>query len=73
AASWLGAPWNAAMAILLAGALFWHARLGLQVVIEDYVHHRGVEVGLQVAVAAAALLGAVIAVLAILKVALTTA
>ena len=72
AVSWLGAPWNSAMAIVLAGALFWHARLGLQVVIEDYVHHRATEMGLQIAVSAAALMGAVISILAILKVALTT-
>ena len=31
-------PWNAIIFTLFAIALFWHAKLGLQVVIEDYVH-----------------------------------
>lgn len=70
ARAWIGAPWNAAMAILLVGASFYHARLGLQVVIEDYVHHRPTEIGLQLIVAIAALLGTVVGVLSILKVAL---
>lgn len=37
--AWLGAPGNATLLILLLIALFHHAQLGLQVVIEDYVHH----------------------------------
>ena len=35
---WLGEPFNAILMILLLIALFWHTALGLQVVIEDYVH-----------------------------------
>ena len=34
----MASPFNAGMAILLAGSMFYHAQLGLQVVIEDYVH-----------------------------------
>ncbi len=71
ASAWLAAPWNAAMAVLLVAASFYHARLGMQVVIEDYVHHRALEVTLQVLVAAAALVGSVVGILSILKVALT--
>lgn len=70
ARDWIAAPWNAAMAILLAGATFYHAWLGLQVVIEDYVGRRGLEVTLQVLVAIAMLAGAVVSMVAILKVAL---
>jgi len=69
ARDWIAAPWNAAMAILLVGATFYHARLGLQVVIEDYVHRRALEVALQILVATAALAGAVVSMIAILKVA----
>lgn len=36
--SWLGAPANTLCMILLLLTLFWHAALGLQVVVEDYVH-----------------------------------
>ncbi len=71
ASAWLAAPWNAAMAVLLVAASFYHARLGMQVVIEDYVHHRALEVALQVLVAAAALVGTVVGILSILKVALS--
>jgi succinate dehydrogenase hydrophobic anchor subunit len=41
----------------------------LQVVIEDYVHHRPTEIGLQLIVAIATLVGAVVGILSILKVA----
>lgn len=37
--SWLGSPFSAAVALLLIGATFWHAMLGVQVVVEDYVHN----------------------------------
>lgn len=36
--AWLGAPVNTVLMVLLLITLFWHAALGFQVVIEDYVH-----------------------------------
>ena len=36
--AWMSEPGNALMMILFAVAMFHHAALGLQVVIEDYVH-----------------------------------
>jgi succinate dehydrogenase / fumarate reductase, membrane anchor subunit len=38
---WLSQPVSAVPMMLLVISLFWHARLGLQVVIEDYVHDTG--------------------------------
>ena len=35
---WIGSPVTTVLMILLLIALFWHAALGLQVVIEDYIH-----------------------------------
>lgn len=67
---WLGQPFNAAMAILFIATSLYHAKLGLEVIIEDYVHQRLVEVCLQLAVKIGVILGGVLAVLAILKVAL---
>ncbi|NKI35471.1 succinate dehydrogenase, hydrophobic membrane anchor protein [Wenzhouxiangella sp. XN79A] len=69
ASAWLASPWNAAMAILFVLASFYHGRLGLQVVIGDYIHHRPTELALQVLVAAGAIFGALIAVVSILDVA----
>ena len=36
--SWVGQPWNSVLLLLLGLALAYHSSLGLQVVIEDYVH-----------------------------------
>jgi succinate dehydrogenase / fumarate reductase, membrane anchor subunit len=38
---WLGQPWVAVFTILLVVTLAWHSKLGVQVVIEDYVHGKG--------------------------------
>ena len=37
-------PFNALIAALFIGVAFHHLRLGLQVVIEDYVHHQGARI-----------------------------
>ena len=38
---WLSQPISAVPMMLLVVTLFWHARLGLQVLIEDYIHDAG--------------------------------
>jgi succinate dehydrogenase / fumarate reductase, membrane anchor subunit len=38
---WLSQPVAAVPMMLLVVTLFWHARLGLQVLIEDYIHDTG--------------------------------
>ena len=35
---WMASPFNALLSTLFLGAMYLHAKLGLQVVIEDYVH-----------------------------------
>jgi len=60
-------------AILLTAfviATFWHAQLGLQVVIEDYVNSRWLEVTAQLAVKFFCAVGALASVLAIVRIAL---
>lgn len=64
-------PWNALLLIAFVLTMFWHATLGLQVVIEDYVHTRWKEVFLVVAIKFLAVLGALAGVLAVLRIALT--
>ena len=63
-------PWNALLLILFVVTAFWHAVLGLQVVIEDYVHIRWKEVALLVAIKFLAVLSALAGVLAVLRIAL---
>ena len=46
AQQFIGNPINAILFILLIVATFHHAQLGLQVVIEDYVHNKPMEIGL---------------------------
>jgi succinate dehydrogenase / fumarate reductase membrane anchor subunit len=63
-------PWNAVLLIAFVITAFWHAVLGLQVVIEDYVHTRWKEVSLLVLIKFLAVLGALASVLAVLRIAL---
>jgi succinate dehydrogenase / fumarate reductase membrane anchor subunit len=51
-------PWNAIALAAFVIAAFWHAKLGMQVVIEDYVHTRWIELALQVLVVLACAFGA---------------
>jgi succinate dehydrogenase / fumarate reductase membrane anchor subunit len=59
----------AVLLLALIVAVFQHARLGLQVVIEDYVHDEAVKIASLLAMNAAALLLGGIAALSILKLA----
>ena len=40
-AAWLAQPSVAVPMILMLVSIFWHVRLGLQVLVEDYVHEDG--------------------------------
>jgi len=42
--AWLSSPVTASLMVLLIISLFTHARVGVQVVIEDYVHHEGAKI-----------------------------
>jgi succinate dehydrogenase / fumarate reductase membrane anchor subunit len=61
-------PVHAVLLIVLSVCLFWHGALGLQVVIEDYVHTRWLELTLQIALRFGAVLGALACVMAVLSV-----
>jgi succinate dehydrogenase / fumarate reductase membrane anchor subunit len=64
----IAAPLNATLLLAFVATLFWHAQLGLQVVIEDYVHGWQ-EFTLQVLVKFACALAALAAVVAIGRIA----
>lgn len=63
-------PWNAILLSALMVMLFWHGKLGMQVVIEDYVHARGAEIALQIVVTLACVIGAFASLYAIGRIAL---
>ena len=68
---WLGQPWVAVLTILLVIALAWHSRLGVQVVVEDYVHGKGSKTALLLLSTFVHFAAAVAAVFAILMLALS--
>ncbi|MFS8063631.1 MAG: succinate dehydrogenase, hydrophobic membrane anchor protein [Luteimonas sp.] len=68
--STIAKPWNAIAMAMLVLMLFWHAKLGMQVVIEDYVHQRAAEVTLQLLVTLACVLGVLASLYAIGRIAL---
>lgn len=41
--SWLSEPLNAILMCLVVISTFYHAKLGSQVVTEDYIHHEGMK------------------------------
>ena len=63
-------PWNALLMIAFIIAAFWHSVLGLQVVIEDYVHTRWLEVTSMIIIKLLAVAGVLAGVLAVLRIAL---
>jgi succinate dehydrogenase / fumarate reductase membrane anchor subunit len=67
---WVSAPHVTVLLIALSVLLFWHLQLGLQVVIEDYVHTACKQIALQIALRVAAGLGALVAIVSVLKISL---
>ena len=70
AVAFIAQPWNATLLILSVLVLLYHGMLGLQVVIEDYVHRRTLELILHFVVRAGTMLAATLGVIHILKIAL---
>lgn len=67
--AWLRSPVNAVLMIALIAATFHHMQLGLQVVIEDYIHGEGIKISSLMIMKGGSLLLAVAAAFAVLKVA----
>ncbi len=67
--AWLSGPVTATIAILLVGALFYHAKLGLQVVFEDYIHSEWLKISSLIALNFVTIFLAGLSILSILKIA----
>ncbi len=68
--SWIAQPVPATAMILLVICTFWHARLGLQVLIEDYVQNSGTKFGLIAALNLAVIGGGAFAIFSVARLAL---
>lgn len=67
--AWLGQPLVAVPMVLFTVSVFWHLRLGLQMLIEDYLHG-GARIAALLALSAFAVAGGLVGVFSILKIAL---
>lgn len=69
AAAWLASPLTAVLMLLLIVATFHHLQLGIQVVIEDYIHGEAVKMACLISLKLASFALGTAAVFAVLKVA----
>jgi succinate dehydrogenase / fumarate reductase, membrane anchor subunit len=67
---WIRHPVPAVLLVLLLVTVFYHGALGLQVVIEDYVEHEGLRLGLLIIMRLLAIILATLGVFAVLKLSL---
>ncbi len=67
--AWLHNPLSAILAILLVAGVFYHSALGLQVVIEDYIHSEWLKIPSLVVMRLLSLALAVAGIFAVLRIA----
>ena len=66
---WLSGPVAAILMLLLIGAMFYHLKLGLQVVVEDYVHNKTLKWAILIKLNIGCVVGAVAAIYSTIAVA----
>jgi succinate dehydrogenase / fumarate reductase, membrane anchor subunit len=71
--AWIATPLNAVLLLLLVGTLVYHSQLGVQVVVEDYVHHHGLKIATMLLLTFAHVVLAALAMFAVLRVAFGSA
>lgn len=70
--AWLAHPLNAILMTLVILSTFYHAYLGSQVVVEDYIHHEGFKIVKMIGMKLFFFAGAIACIFSILKIAFTT-
>jgi succinate dehydrogenase / fumarate reductase membrane anchor subunit len=69
--SWIASPVNTVLLSLLVLTVSYHAQLGLQVVVEDYVAHKGIRMLTMLVINFTLLVLGVLGVFSVLRIALT--
>ena len=67
--TWIAMPLNAVLLLLLIATLVYHSLLGVQVVVEDYVHHHGLKIATMLLLTFAHVAVAALAIFAVLRIA----
>ena len=67
--AWIAGPVNAVLLLLLVATLIYHSLLGVQVVVEDYVHHHGLKIATMMLLTFAHVAVAALAIFAVLRIA----
>ena len=71
--AWIRSPFVTVLLVSLIAATFYHAKLGLQVVIEDYLHTAPTKIAALVVMKLGLAFGALLGIVAVLKISLATA
>ena len=66
--AWIAVPLNSVLLLLLIATLVYHSKLGVQVVVEDYVHHHGLKVATMLVLTFAHVAAAALAIFAVLRI-----
>ena len=66
--AWIGSPISAVLMILAIVVGFYHGYLGLQVIIEDYITHESLKIGMLISVGLLAVLFTTLGVVSVLKI-----
>jgi succinate dehydrogenase / fumarate reductase, membrane anchor subunit len=67
--TWIAEPLNTVILLLLIATLVYHSLLGVQVVVEDYVHHHGLKIATMMLLTFAHVAIAALAIFAVLRIA----
>ena len=67
--AWIAMPLNSVLLLLLIGTMVYHSQLGVQVVVEDYVHHHGLKIATMLLLTFAHVTLAALASFAVLRIA----